>query len=83
MAVSMDDWLAEVVTELGLDVGVLDEQAVLDLARDAAHHITRPAAPLTAFLVGYAAGVGAAGAVESRALADRVGALARRHDAQA
>ncbi|HZC27233.1 MAG TPA: DUF6457 domain-containing protein [Actinopolymorphaceae bacterium] len=29
---------------------------VLDLARDAAHAVDRPAAPLTTFLVGYAAG---------------------------
>ena len=28
---------------------------ILDLARDAAHQIERPAAPLTTFLVGYAA----------------------------
>jgi hypothetical protein len=29
---------------------------VLDLARDAAHGIARPAAPITTFLVGLAAG---------------------------
>jgi hypothetical protein len=30
---------------------------VLDLARDAAHAVARPAAPLTAFVVGLAAGL--------------------------
>jgi hypothetical protein len=29
---------------------------VLDLARDVAHGVTRPAAPVTAFLLGLAAG---------------------------
>ena len=32
---------------------------MLDLARDAAHEIERPAAPLTTFLVGVAVGRGA------------------------
>lgn len=36
--------------ELDVDIG-----AILDLAREAAHQIERPAAPLTTFLVGYAA----------------------------
>ena len=32
---------------------------VLDLTRDAAHGVSRPAAPLTAFLLGVAVGEGA------------------------
>ena len=36
-----------------------DQQAlVLDLAREAAHGVARPAAPLTTFLAGYALGAG-------------------------
>jgi len=31
---------------------------VLDLAREAAHGVARPAAPLTTFLAGYALGAG-------------------------
>jgi hypothetical protein len=47
-----------------LDTGdvVFDEDTmhiILDLARDAAHGIARPAAPLTTFLVGVAVGRGA------------------------
>ena len=51
----LDDWAAELKRALG--VGELDVpvQLVLDLARDAAHSVARPAAPLTTFLVGYAA----------------------------
>lgn len=50
----LDEWTAAVKAELGLDLDV-DVAAVLDLARDAAHGVARPAAPLTTFLVGYAA----------------------------
>lgn len=51
----LDDWAAEL--KAALDVEDLDVpiQLVLDLARDAAHSVARPAAPLTTFLVGYAA----------------------------
>lgn len=43
----------------GVDPSLLDDRAVevlLDLARDAAHGITRPAAPLATFAVGLALG---------------------------
>ncbi|MET7933388.1 NTP transferase domain-containing protein [Streptomyces sp. NPDC005322] len=50
----LDEWIAAVKAELGIDLDV-DTTALLDLARDAAHGVTRPAAPLTTFLVGYAA----------------------------
>lgn len=49
------DWIAELQRELGVDLS-LDVMDVLELARVAAHQVARPAAPLTAFLVGYAAG---------------------------
>lgn len=48
-------WLDAVQTELGIDVAV-DERLLLDLAREVAHTVERPAAPLTTFLLGYAAG---------------------------
>ncbi|WP_069813497.1 DUF6457 domain-containing protein [Streptomyces sp. TP-A0874] len=50
----LDEWIALVKDELGIELDV-DTRALLDLARDAAHGVTRPAAPLTTFLVGYAA----------------------------
>lgn len=49
-------WVRELCAELGIDPAVLERDLVLDLARDAAHGVARPAAPLTTFLVGYAAG---------------------------
>lgn len=51
--VVLDEWIAAVRDELDLDLDV-DTTALLDLARDAAHGVARPAAPLTTFLVGYA-----------------------------
>ena len=51
----LDEWISAVKDELGIDLDV-DTTALLDLARDAAHGVARPAAPLTTFLVGYAAG---------------------------
>ncbi|GHE49476.1 molybdenum cofactor guanylyltransferase [Streptomyces longispororuber] len=57
----LDEWISAVKDELGIDLDV-DTGTLLDLARDAAHGVARPAAPLTTFLVGYAAGrVGTAG----------------------
>ncbi|MGX1560622.1 NTP transferase domain-containing protein [Streptomyces sp. NPDC055509] len=50
----LDEWISAVKDELGIDLDV-DVKELLDLARDAAHGVARPAAPLTTFLVGYAA----------------------------
>lgn len=57
MADVLATWVAELATALGVDPGALDRNLVLDVARDAAHGVARPAAPLTTFLVGYAAGL--------------------------
>ena len=45
--------LATWTTQLSDALGV--ELDVLDIARDAAHQVERPAAPVTTFLIGYAA----------------------------
>jgi hypothetical protein len=52
--VTLQEWTDAVQEALGTDVEV-DIDLVLDLARDAAHSVARPAAPLTTFLLGYAA----------------------------
>ena len=56
----MDQWTAAVCADLGLDPSSADLRAVLDLTRDVAHGVARPAAPLTAYLVGVAVGRGLA-----------------------
>jgi hypothetical protein len=69
---ALDEWLREVATVLGLpDDFVLDQTLLLDLTRVVAHGVARPAAPLSAFLVGFAAGRGA-GQSDVPALVDRV-----------
>lgn len=55
---TMDQWTATVCADLGLDPSSADLRAVLDLTRDVAHGVARPAAPLTAYLVGVAVGRG-------------------------
>jgi hypothetical protein len=61
MSNPLEAWLTRLADALGVDASVVDVSLVLDLARDAAHEVARPAAPLTTFLVGYAAGVAGGG----------------------
>ena len=63
---TLDEWVQELQGALDVDAP-LDVKAVLDLARDAAHTVERPAAPVTTFLAGYAAGLrgGSAEAIEA------------------
>ncbi|MEZ0071107.1 DUF6457 domain-containing protein [Planotetraspora sp. GP83] len=56
----LEEWTALVCRELGIDPARVDRDAVLDLTRDVAHGVARPAAPLTAYLVGLAQGAGTA-----------------------
>ncbi|MFJ9563409.1 NTP transferase domain-containing protein [Streptomyces fuscichromogenes] len=73
----LDEWISAVKDELGIDLDV-DTGVLLDLARDAAHGVARPAAPLTTFLVGYAAAQGKGGPEEVAAAAHKAAALALR-----
>lgn len=57
---TLDEWTAQVCATLGLDPGAVHQALVLDLARDVAHGVARPAAPLTTYLLGLAVGRGAA-----------------------
>ncbi|MDJ0462024.1 NTP transferase domain-containing protein [Streptomyces sp. H27-C3] len=66
----LDEWITAVKDELGIELDV-DTSALLDLARDAAHGVARPAAPLTTFLVGYAAAKVGDGGPEAVARATR------------
>ncbi len=55
---TLDLWTEEVCTSLGIEPGEVARDLVLDVARDVAHGVTRPAAPLTTFLLGVAVGKG-------------------------
>lgn len=52
----LDAWLADAADVLGIERDAVQRDLLLDLTRDVAHAVARPAAPLTAFLVGLAAG---------------------------
>ncbi|WP_241744192.1 DUF6457 domain-containing protein [Cellulosimicrobium arenosum] len=56
---NLERWVDALAAEYDLDPDVVDIGAVLDLARDAAHGVERPAAPLTTFVAGYVAGLAA------------------------
>jgi hypothetical protein len=55
----LDRWVAAASAELGLEPGDVHPKAVLDVARDVAHQVLRPGAPVTAYLMGVAVGRGA------------------------
>ncbi|MBL7498188.1 molybdopterin-guanine dinucleotide biosynthesis protein MobA [Frankia sp. CNm7] len=69
---ALEEWVARAGAALGLDPAAVDVAELLDLTRDVAHGVARPAAPLTAFLVGLAAG--RAGGTPA-AVADAVGTV--------
>lgn len=78
--VIMRSWLERVCAELGVDPAVLDTTTtpLLALIRDVAHGPSRPGAPLTAFLVGLAAGSRAGGEATDdlvAAVVEQVGAV--------
>jgi Domain of unknown function (DUF6457) len=70
---TLDDWMDAVCTELGIEHDAAVRKPVLDLARVVAHTVDRPAAPLTAFLLGSAVGRGE----PLTATAERIVQLAR------
>lgn len=78
----LDEWITAVKDELGIDLDV-DTGTLLDLARDAAHGVARPAAPLTTFLVGYAAAQAKGGPEAVAEAARKATALALRWAAEA
>lgn len=53
---TLEEWVVELAAALDLPADSADIVLLLDLARDAAHTVARPAAPVTTFLVGLAAG---------------------------
>lgn len=63
----LEDWTARLVVALGIGDVAFDIDGVLDLAGSAARTVVRPAAPLTTFLVGYAAGRAAASGTDPEA----------------
>jgi hypothetical protein len=55
---TLDEWTDALRTELGVDLDDAVTRTVLDLARVVAHAVDRPAAPVTAYVLGAAVGRG-------------------------
>lgn len=73
---NLHDWIDELCDVLDIETE-LDEGLVLDLARVAARNVQRPAAPVTAYLLGWAAGSKDADPETIEALAERATLLAQ------
>lgn len=67
----MQEWIDAVCAELGITAEV-DVTSILDVARDAAHNVERPAAPVSTYLLGVAVAHGA----DVAAAATKIAALA-------
>jgi len=55
----LDSWITAACTELDLQPADIDAKEVLGVARDVAHQVLRPGAPVSAYLMGVAVGRGA------------------------
>lgn len=67
----LEPWCRQLIEALELQGLEVDIDQVLALAGEAAHAVVRPAAPLTTFIVGYAAGCAAATGQASEEVAIR------------
>jgi len=76
--VTLHDWIDELCDVLELDDAEVDEGLILDLARQAAHSVEKPAAPVTTFLLGFAAAQRGGSQADVEELAGRAAALAEK-----
>jgi hypothetical protein len=74
---ALDAWWVTLTEALGLPEVPADRDAILELAGVAAHSVVRPAAPLTTFLAGYAAGLRGGSAEDVLAAIDAAKAAAQ------
>jgi len=78
-SVNLHDWIDELCDVLEVEAEV-DEALILDLARACANNVERPAAPVTAYLLGFAAAAWRANPEQVENLAARAQALAEGWD---
>ncbi|HEX6149156.1 DUF6457 domain-containing protein [Nocardioides sp.] len=76
---NLHDWIDELCDVLDIEAEI-DEGLVLDLSRTAAHSVEKVAAPITAYLLGFAAGASGATPDEVERLAARAQLLAEGWD---
>ena len=76
---NLHDWIDELCDVLDVETDV-DEALILDLARVAAHNVERPAAPISAYILGYASAVHGADPERTEHLAGLASVLAEGWD---
>ena len=69
----LNTWITAAAAELGVRPEEVAAKELLDVARDVAHQVLRPGAPVTAYLMGLAVGRGA----DPADVARRISALAQ------
>ncbi len=77
---NLHDWIDELSDVLDLEDVEVDEGLLADLTKLAAHNVERMAAPVTAYLLGFAAAAKSADADAIEALAARAQVLAEGWD---
>jgi hypothetical protein len=55
---TLQNWTEAVCAELGVQADDAAVRAILELTREVAHQVERPAAPVTSYLLGLAVGSG-------------------------
>jgi len=77
---TLTEWARACSEELGLDLATEkpDVDRILDLTRDAAHQVARPAGPVSAYVLGIAVGRGA----DPAEAAAKLSALAKSQQAE-
>jgi Domain of unknown function (DUF6457) len=71
--ITLQEFTAAACAELGVNKAEIDTALILDLAKEVAHNTVRPAAPVSAYLLGLAVGRGG----DPVELANRLTALAK------
>ena len=73
---ALDEWTAALREHFGLADGDVPIPLILDLARDVANGVARPAAPLSSFVAGLVAGRAGGSPEDTRAAVEAITTLA-------
>lgn len=79
----LDEWADRVAEALSVQGAPVDVPLLLDVARDVAHAVDRPAVPITMFLIGYAAAQGGGTPAVVESACAETGSLAQAWAAEA
>ena len=79
-ASELEAWIAVAAPEVGVSPAEIPAGLLLDMARDVAHNVLRPGAPVTAYLLGLAVGRGADPADAARRISELAIAWPDRRD---